>query len=130
MSSTLKWKKKILNILWWCGQICLNIQIGVVIFVIVDAFRYIPGGLAETKCPDGLNDTFCSTAWKATSVLGIFYYIEAYLLSVIIYGITANRLPKTFKEWLEVCNTLFLSLFTTFFIDFAVIKINVVNYKT
>ena len=68
---------------FYCAFAFLYIQLGVIIFIIVDAFHNIPGGLAEQKCPTDLNDTFCSTAWKTTSLLSIFYFFEVQVLAGI-----------------------------------------------
>ena len=91
---------------FYCGLVVLYIQLGVIIFIVVDAFRYVPGGLAEQKCPTGLNDTFCSTAWKTTSLLSIFYFFEVQVLAGTIgWFRTESRR--------EVYYTLFLSPFLT-----------------
>ena len=59
-------------------------QVGFIFLITFDAFHYIPGGLAEQNCPDGLNDTFCSTAWKATTLISNAYVCEAHLLVCVI----------------------------------------------
>ena len=85
--------------LYWLAAILYYVQLGVIILIIVDAFHYIPGGLAEQNCPNGLNNTFCSTAWKATTIISISYVYEAigltYVISCIYYRVHTRKKQTT-----------------------------------
>lgn len=98
-----KSSKKIFYCIQIFAVLLANLQQGVLIYIKVDAFRYTSGGFAIQKCPNHHdNDTFCSTAWKTVSLLGIAYFYEAQILTLIVIFVRSRLLMKKLNSTVNV----------------------------